>query len=211
MDFNLADINEAVSAAVGDREAIVFRRPAHHLRASSGARSRQLAHVLLDAGFTVHAERDELEGWQSGQDHLALYLHNGNEYLEGMLGAYQARAVPFNVNYRYVSEELRYLLADSEATRHHLPLRLRPDARGGAGRPAPTSSCSCRCPTTRATSCCPAPAGTRRRWPPRPADAPAGATPPRRPLHPLHRRHHRHAQGRAVASGRHLPRGAGRP
>ncbi len=114
MDCNLADINEAVSAAVGDREAIVFgdRRITY---AQLLARSHQLAHVLLDAGFTVRAERDQLEGWQSGQDHLALYLHNGNEYLEGMLGAYQARAVPFNVNYRYVSEELRYLLADSRA------------------------------------------------------------------------------------------------
>ena len=114
MEFNLADIVEAVSAVVGDREAIVFgdRRLtyAHFLR-----RSRRLAHVLLDAGFTVSHPRGDLQGWQSGQDHLALYLHNGNEYLEGMLGAYEARAVPFNVNYRYVSEELRYLLADSGA------------------------------------------------------------------------------------------------
>ncbi len=114
MDRNLADIYDAVSAAVGDREAIVFgeRRITY---AQLARRTRQLAHVLLDAGFTVRAERDQLQGWQSGQDHLALYLHNGNEYLEGMLGAYRARAAPFNVNYRYVSEELRYLLADSRA------------------------------------------------------------------------------------------------
>ena len=32
-----------------------------------------------------------------------------------MLGAYKARVAPFNVNYRYVDEELRYLLADSGA------------------------------------------------------------------------------------------------
>jgi 3-oxocholest-4-en-26-oate---CoA ligase len=46
---------------------------------------------------------------------VALYLHNGNEYLEGMLGAWKARAAPFNVNYRYVAAELAYLLADSRA------------------------------------------------------------------------------------------------
>jgi len=47
---------------------------------------------------------------------VALYLHNGNEYLEGMLGAFKARAAPFNVNYRYVDEELEYLFADADAT-----------------------------------------------------------------------------------------------
>jgi fatty-acyl-CoA synthase len=53
---------------------------------------------------------------------VALYLHNGNEYLEGMLGAYKARCAPTNVNYRYRAEELRYVLADSgaRAVIHHL-------------------------------------------------------------------------------------------
>jgi len=32
-----------------------------------------------------------------------------------MIGAYKARVAPFNVNYRYVAEELRYLLNDSQA------------------------------------------------------------------------------------------------
>src|SRR5262249_33772271 len=58
-------------------------------------------------------ERDQLSSWESGQDHLALALYNGNEYLEGMLGSYRARVAPFNVNYRYVGEELRYLLNDA--------------------------------------------------------------------------------------------------
>jgi acyl-CoA synthetase (AMP-forming)/AMP-acid ligase II len=83
--------------------------------ASLAERTRRLANHLLSEGFTVHAERSELSGHQSGQDHLALYLHNGNEYLEGMLGAYKARVAPFNVNYRYVAEELHYLLTDSRA------------------------------------------------------------------------------------------------
>ena len=114
MEFNLAVVNEAVSAAVPDREAIVWQ----DRRISYGQlndRTRRLANHLLGEGFTVHAERSELDGWESGQDHLALYLHNGNEYLEGMLGAYKARVAPFNVNYRYVEEELLYLLHDSRA------------------------------------------------------------------------------------------------
>ncbi len=103
-----------MSAAIADREAIVFgeRRVAYGQLAS---RTRRLANYLLGAGFTVRAERADLEGWESGQDHLALYLHNGNEYLEGMLGAYKARVAPFNVNYRYVAEELQYLLSDAQA------------------------------------------------------------------------------------------------
>ena len=48
-------------------------------------------------------------------DHVALYLYNGTEYLEGMLAAFKLRAVPINVNYRYVEEELRYLLDDSDS------------------------------------------------------------------------------------------------
>src|SRR5262249_25892429 len=42
-------------------------------------------------------------------------LHNGHEYLEGMLGAWKARAAAINVNYRYVAAELAYVLADSGA------------------------------------------------------------------------------------------------
>ena len=48
-------------------------------------------------------------------DHVALYLYNGTEYLEAMLAAFKLRAVPINVNYRYVEDELRYLLDDADA------------------------------------------------------------------------------------------------
>ena len=67
-------------------------------------------------GLGCHTERDQLQGHESGQDHLAIYLHNGNEYLEAMLGSFKARVAHFNVNYRYVAEELQYLLNDSQAT-----------------------------------------------------------------------------------------------
>ena len=54
-----------------------------------------------------------------------------------MLGAFKARVAPFNVNYRYVAEELRYLLDDAGATGDRRPVALRADAgRGAAGAPA---------------------------------------------------------------------------
>ncbi len=114
MEFNLAQVHEAIASALAERECIVWR----DRRLTYGQvteRTRRLANHLLDQGLGVRTERSALAGHESGQDHLACYLHNGNEYLEAMLGAYKARVAPFNVNYRYVAEELRYLLNDAGA------------------------------------------------------------------------------------------------
>jgi fatty-acyl-CoA synthase len=46
---------------------------------------------------------------------IALYMFNGNEYLVAQYGAFKMRGVPINVNYRYLDEELRYLLDNSDA------------------------------------------------------------------------------------------------
>jgi fatty-acyl-CoA synthase len=115
MQMPIGDIHEAIAASRPDDLALVFR----DRRITWGEltdRTRRLANVLHDAGLGCHTERAALQGWESGQDHLAIYLHNGNEYLESMLGAFKARVAPFNVNYRYVAEELRYLLADAAAS-----------------------------------------------------------------------------------------------
>ena len=114
MEFSFPDVWEALAAAVPEREAVVFR----DRRLSFAAfveRSRRLANLLVGRGLGVHRERSELAGHESGQDHVALYLYNGNEYLEGMLGAFMARTAPLNVNYRYVEEELLYLLSNARA------------------------------------------------------------------------------------------------
>jgi fatty-acyl-CoA synthase len=114
MDLDLALAHEAIAAAVPDRECIVFRDRRFTWREVT-ERTRRLANALLDRGLGTVTVRDALAGHESGQDHLAIYLYNGNEYLEAMLGAFKARLAPFNVNYRYVAEELRYLLDDSGA------------------------------------------------------------------------------------------------
>src|SRR5436190_15142332 len=113
-ELNLAALHEAIASEVSERECLVWR----DRRFSWGDvtdRSRRFAAVLREAGLGAHRPLAACEGWESPHDHVALYLHNGNEYLEALLGAAKARAVGVNINYRYVAEELRYVLLDSGA------------------------------------------------------------------------------------------------
>ena len=123
MYYNLATVNEAIAEVIPDREAIVFR-DRRFTYADFTRRTRRLANLLIEHGLGCHTERSGLDDWRSGQDHLGIYLYNGNEFLEGMLGAYKARVAPFNVNYRYVDEELVYLLnnAKTRALLYHSSL-----------------------------------------------------------------------------------------
>ena len=114
MKYNLATIHESIAEVIPDRECIVFRDLSLSWSEVTD-RTRRLASILRNAGMGAHKERGGLENWESGQDHVALYLYNGNEYLEGMLGAFKSRCVPFNVNYRYVEKELLYLFQNADA------------------------------------------------------------------------------------------------
>jgi 3-oxocholest-4-en-26-oate---CoA ligase len=110
-DLNIVAVHEAIAEAVPERECIVWRDRRLDWRAFT-SRSRRFADALL-ARDIGGRPRPDVEAWESPHDHVALYLTNGNEYLEAMLGAWKARAVGVNVNYRYTPEELGYLLADS--------------------------------------------------------------------------------------------------
>ena len=112
--MNLGRIHEAIADAIPDRDCIVFR-DRHFSWREIQERTRRLGNLLRSHGLGCHTERDALEGWESGQDHVAIYALNGNEYLESMVGCYKARCAPFNVNYRYVEEELLYLFDNSDA------------------------------------------------------------------------------------------------
>jgi acyl-CoA synthetase (AMP-forming)/AMP-acid ligase II len=111
--LDLANLHEAISAAMPDRECLVWRGRRWTWREVTD-RTRRLANVLHGHGLgrSGHGARPA-EPWDSPHDHLALYLHNGPEYLEGLVGAHKARVAPFNVNYRYVDEELAYLFSDA--------------------------------------------------------------------------------------------------
>lgn len=113
-NFNLAEISEAIAAAIPERECLVFR-DRRYSWAQFNERTRRLGNYLAGRGLGCREERSGLRNFESGQDHVGLYLHNCNEYLEGMVGAYKARVAPFNVNYRYVDDELIYLLNDADA------------------------------------------------------------------------------------------------
>jgi 3-oxocholest-4-en-26-oate---CoA ligase len=98
--WNLADLFEAVVDAVPDRPALV-------------AGDRRLTYRELDERATRLAHHLASRGVKAG-DHVGLYLYNGSEYVEGLFAAYKLRAVPINVNYRYVEAELRYLFDNAD-------------------------------------------------------------------------------------------------
>ncbi len=100
MEFNLADLLEAVVDTLPDHEALC-------------AEGRRLTFRQLDARANALAHHFAQRGIGPG-DHVGCYLMNGTEYLETMIALFKIRAVPINVNFRYVEEELRYLFDDAD-------------------------------------------------------------------------------------------------
>jgi fatty-acyl-CoA synthase len=114
MRVHLGLIQEMIAGLMPDKEAIIWRdRVVTH--GALAERSRRFARVLATRGLGCHTERERLEPWQSGHDHVAIYLYNCPEYLEAMYGSYKARAASVNINYRYKADELHYLLENSAA------------------------------------------------------------------------------------------------
>ena len=107
MEFNAADIFEGVVDRVPDREAVVYG-------------STRLTYKELDARSNKAANALKKLGIKKGS-HIGIYAFNCIEWLEIMLGAYKLSAIPININYRYVEEELKYLIdnADIEAIFYH--------------------------------------------------------------------------------------------
>ncbi|SEG64961.1 Acyl-CoA synthetase (AMP-forming)/AMP-acid ligase II [Nonomuraea solani] len=100
MEFNHADLFEGLADAIGDRTAVICGQE-RRTYAELEAESNRLAHYLMNLGV------------QPGQ-HVGLHLYNGIEYIAGLLAALKIRAVPINVNYRYVEAELLYLYRDAD-------------------------------------------------------------------------------------------------
>jgi fatty-acyl-CoA synthase len=123
--FNLSDVFTTVAEAIPDHTFLVWR-DRRFTYAEADARIDGFARYLASVGLGCHTERDALGGHESGQDHLAIYLRNGNEYLEAMTGSYRARVAPFNASFRYVEEELVYLLTDSKARALVYPAEFAP-------------------------------------------------------------------------------------
>ena len=99
--LNFASVWEGIADALPDADAAAHG----HDRRSWGEweqRAAKLAGALAAHGV-------------GADDKVALYLYNGFEYLEAQFAAFKARAVPCNVNYRYLADELAYLLENADA------------------------------------------------------------------------------------------------
>jgi len=99
--YNLGDLIEMVAEAVPDRLAVIAGGTRLTFR-EFDERTNQVARTLLDLGLEPGAK-------------VAMYSWNRAEWAEVFFGAFKARVVPININYRYVAHELAYVLENSDA------------------------------------------------------------------------------------------------
>ena len=118
MELNLADLFESLVDVIPERVALAGHRRLTY--AALEERANRLASALADHGVKAG-------------DHVGLYLYNCAEFIEAVLAAFKLRAVPINVNYRYVEDELAFLLknADCVALVHSEELASRVAATAG--------------------------------------------------------------------------------
>jgi len=110
MDAHFGAIWEAIADATPDAPAVV--QGARRLTwAEYESRAARLAAAFLQAGIGAHAK-------------VGMYLYNSPEYCETNFAAMKIRGIPINVNYRYLEDELAYLVdnADVEALVFHSSL-----------------------------------------------------------------------------------------
>ncbi|HZU72376.1 MAG TPA: AMP-binding protein [Acidimicrobiales bacterium] len=107
MEINLASTAEAV-ADHNPEQLAAAQGPRRLTWAQLEDRASRLACAFAALGL--------------GQDSkVGSYLYNSIEYLEGLLATFKVRSIPVNVNYRYLEEELAYLIdnADLEVLLFH--------------------------------------------------------------------------------------------
>ncbi len=99
--WNLADVFEAVADAVPDQ--VVLSQGDRQVRwRDFDDRAARLAAALGALGLGPDSK-------------VGLYLYNCNEYEETSFATFKMRGVHVNVNYRYLEDELAYLLDNSDA------------------------------------------------------------------------------------------------
>ena len=101
--WSYADVWESIAGVLPDEPAFI-QSDTRLLWRDFDGKANALAVDLLRAGLGQQAK-------------VAIYTQNCAEYLVGYYAAFKAGLVPFNVNYRYGSDEIAYLLdnADAEA------------------------------------------------------------------------------------------------
>ena len=107
MNLDFASVWEMISDIVPNNNALICGDEIVTWKEYDDKSSR-IASALSNAGLKANSK-------------AGLYLNNSNEYLIGQNAIFKIGGVPINVNYRYVAEELIYLLdnSDSEAVFYH--------------------------------------------------------------------------------------------
>jgi acyl-CoA synthetase (AMP-forming)/AMP-acid ligase II len=100
MAYQVGDLFEHVVDVVPERTALICGADQRTF-AELEARANRLAHHLQAHGV-------------GKDDHVGIYGPNSVEWVEAMLACFKIRAVPVNINYRYVTEELRYLFDNAD-------------------------------------------------------------------------------------------------
>lgn len=100
MAYTFADLFEHSVDAMPDRLAMIVADEQVTYR-ELDERANRLAHHLSGAGFGVGA-------------HIGVHMHNSIETMVAIIAAFKLRAVPVTVNYRYTSDELRYLYDNAD-------------------------------------------------------------------------------------------------
>ncbi|MEM7141375.1 MAG: AMP-binding protein [Actinomycetota bacterium] len=122
--FNLADLFEGAVEALPDQEAVIAGgadvATQRRTYAELDTRANQVAHVLADAGI-------------GPDDHVAVHAMNCIEFMEITLGVFKLRAVPVNGNFRYTTDELRYVFDDAEVAAVFTQAGIRDEAVAAAG------------------------------------------------------------------------------
>jgi fatty-acyl-CoA synthase len=132
--FNLATIQELIAARIPDRDALVWRDRVLTY-AELARRTRRIGRALGRLGLGCRTERRGAPAVGVGHGSRRDLLLQRHEWVETMYGAWKARAAFVNVNYRYVADELRYVLATERRARDRLSRGVRAARRGGAERP----------------------------------------------------------------------------
>jgi len=100
--LNLADVLETMADAIPDRVA-VLTTDRSYTYAEVDERATRLANHLIGLGL------------QPGE-HVAVHSANRIEWVDALYGCMKARAVPINVNYKYLHDELAYLYDNADCT-----------------------------------------------------------------------------------------------